>query len=383
MQNESQKSIRIRGAREHNLRGVDADIPLGGITVVTGPSGSGKTSLAVNTLYAEGQRRYVETFSPYVRQFMDRMDRPDVDAVENVPPAIALGQRNSVKNSRSTVGTMTGMNEYLKLIYSRLSVGRNAEGRIIRPATPQGVAEELLREHPEGEALVCFAVVPVGSCAEMVQALQGQGYLRLLVGCDVVRLDNVTEEQVGMERWIVVQDRIRLKPDSGTRLMEALETALHLGQDVALVSLRGDDGWGTLREYRSDWYPLAEPVPGLFSGNSPLGACPECKGYGRAITYDYHKGILPEKSIRDGALKMLTSATLSLCYKDFVKANRRSKAVRMDVPWQDLTRKEQDWVFYGNCGDIDPWTASDMGLWFLAQLVEQQTLNLWVQGSSP
>ena len=364
MQNESQKSIRIRGAREHNLRGVDADIPLGGITVVTGPSGSGKTSLAVNTLYAEGQRRYVETFSPYVRQFMDRMDRPDVDAVENVPPAIALGQRNSVKNSRSTVGTMTGMNEYLKLIYSRLSVGRDAEGRIIRPATPQGVAEELLREHPEGEALVCFAVVPVGSCAEMVQALQGQGYLRLLVGCDVVRLDNITEEQVGMERWIVVQDRIRLKPDSGTRLMEALETALHLGQDVALVSLRGDDGWGTLREYRSDWYPLTEPVPGLFSGNSPLGACPECKGYGRAITYDYHKGILPEKSIRDGALKMLTSATLSLCYKDFVKANRRSKAVRMDVPWQDLTRKEQDWVFYGNCGDIDPWTASDMGLWY-------------------
>lgn len=127
---------------------MDADIPLGGITVVTGPSGSGKTSLAVNTLYAEGQRRYVETFSPYVRQFMDRMDRPDVDAVENVPPAIALGQRNSVKNSRSTVGTMTGMNEYLKLIYSRLSVGRDAEGRIIRPATPQGVAESCCESIP-------------------------------------------------------------------------------------------------------------------------------------------------------------------------------------------------------------------------------------------
>lgn len=364
MQNESQKSIRIRGAREHNLRGVNVDIPLGGITVVTGPSGSGKTSLAVNTLYAEGQRRYVETFSPYVRQFMDRMDRPDVDAVENVPPAIALGQRNSVKNSRSTVGTMTGMNEYLKLIYSRLAVGRDAEGRIIRPATPQRVAEELLKAHPEGEVLVCFAVVPVGSFEEMVQALQGQGYLRLLAGGEVVRLSNATEEQVGMERWMVIQDRIRLKPDSGTRLMEALETAFHLGQDVALISLRNESGWGALREYRSDWYPLAEPVPGLFSGNSPLGACPECKGYGRAITYDYNKGILPEKSIRDGALKMLTSATLSLCYKDFVKANRRSKAVRMDVPWQDLTRKEQDWVFYGNSGDIDPWTASDMGLWY-------------------
>ncbi len=364
MQNESHKSIRIRGAREHNLRGVNVDIPLGGITVVTGPSGSGKTSLAVNTLYAEGQRRYVETFSPYVRQFMDRMDRPNVDAVENVPPAIALGQRNSVKNSRSTVGTMTGLNEYLKLIFSRLSIGRDAEGRIISPATPQSIAKELLREHPEEEVLVCFTVVPVGSFEEMVQALQGQGYLRLLVGGEVVRLDNATEEQVGMERWMIVQDRVRLKQDSGTRLMEALETALHLGQDVTFVSLRGDDGWHALREYRSDWYPLTEPVPGLFSGNSPLGACPECKGYGRAITYDYNKGIQPEKSIRDGALKMLSSATLSLCYKDFVKANKRAKAVRMDVPWQDLTRKEQDWVFYGNCGDIDPWTASDMGLWY-------------------
>lgn len=365
MHDKSHDIIRIRGAREHNLRGVDADIPLGGITVVTGPSGSGKTSLAVNTLYAEGQRRYVETFSPYVRQFMDRMDRPDVDAVENVPPAIALGQRNSVKNSRSTVGTMTGMNEYLKLIYSRLAIGRDAEGRIIRPATPQGVADELLTAHPEQEVLVCFAVTPVGSFEEMVQALQGQGYLRVLTGNEVLRLEAATEKQLGMERWMVLQDRIHLKPDSRTRLMEALETALHLGQDAAYVSLRSDDGnWNTPREYRSDWYPLTEPVAGLFSGNSPLGACPECKGYGRAITYDYNKGILPEKSIRDGALKMLSSATLSLCYKDFVKANRRSRAVRMDVPWNSLTQKEKDWVFYGNCGDIDPWTASDMGLWY-------------------
>ena len=140
MTKQADGSIRIRGARENNLRGVDVDIPLGKLTVVTGPSGSGKTSLAVGTLYAEGQRRYVETFSPYVRQFMDRMARPDADAVENVPPAIALGQRNSVKNSRSTVGTMTGINEYLKLVFSRLAEGHDAEGRSVRPATPQRVA---------------------------------------------------------------------------------------------------------------------------------------------------------------------------------------------------------------------------------------------------
>ena len=365
MKNESAvNSIRIRGAKEHNLKNVNVDIPLGGITVVTGPSGSGKTSLAMSTLYAEGQRRYVETFSPYVRQFMDRMDRPNVEAVENVPPAIALGQRNSVKNSRSTVGTMTGINEYLKLIFSRLAVGLDAEGREVRPATPQGVAAQLLTESEGGEVLVCFAVRPVGTFEEMVQALQGQGYLRVYCEGEVLRLDSATEAQLGMERWLVLQDRVKLRAVSTPRLTEAVETALRLGQDVVYTALRTDSGWGALREFRSDWFPLAEPRPGLFSGNSPLGACPACKGYGRAITYDYNRGIVPDVSIADGALKMLSSQTLSICYGDFMRANKRHRAVRMNVPWNELTQKEKDWVFYGNCGELDPWTASDHELWY-------------------
>ena len=244
MKRKGDRAIHIRGAREHNLQGVDVDIPLGGITVVTGPSGSGKTSLAMGTLYAEGQRRYVETFSPYVRQFMDRMDRPLVDAVENVPPAIALGQRNSVKNSRSTVGTMTGMNEYLKLIFSRIAVGRDAEGRVVKPATPQGVADELLSAHAGEDAVVAFAVQPVGTHAEMCRALEAQGYLRALCGSEVVRLSESDETALGGESWLVVQDRIRLVAESRVRLMEALETAMHLGQDAAFVSLRGMDGCG-------------------------------------------------------------------------------------------------------------------------------------------
>lgn len=364
MQEREGAEIRIRGAREHNLKNVDVQIPLGGITVVTGPSGSGKTSLAMSTLYAEGQRRYVETFSPYVRQFMDRMDRPDVDAVENVPPAIALGQRNSVKNSRSTVGTMTGMNEYLKLIYSRLAEGRDAAGHVVKPATPQGVADRLLAESAEGDVLVCFAVVPVGSFEEMVQALQGQGYLRVYAGGEIIRLDAATQAQLGMERWLVVQDRVKLRAESRMRLIEALETALRLGQDVVYTALKTDFAWGELQEHRSDWHPLMEPRPELFSGNSPLGACPACKGYGRAITYDYNLGVIPDKSIEDGALKMISSQTLSACYGDFVRANKRAKAVRMNVPWSQLTQKEKDWVFYGNAGDVDPWTASDHYLWY-------------------
>ncbi len=368
MASEDDKAIRLRGAREHNLQNVDVDIPLGGITVVTGPSGSGKTSLAMGTLYAEGQRRYVETFSPYVRQFMDRMDRPDVDAVENILPAIALGQRNSVKNSRSTVGTMTGMNEYLKIIFSRMAVGHDAEGNAVRPATPQGVAEELLAAHAGAdgaEALICFAVKPVGAFEEMCHALEGQGYLRVLAEGEVLRLADATVEQLGMERWLVVQDRIRLRADARARLTEALENAFLLGQDVALVSLRGEDGaWVAPRSYRRDWYPLMEPQPGLFSGNSPLGACPACKGYGRAISYDYRRGILPEKTIKEGALKMLSSQTLSECFRDFERANKLAKAVRMNVPWSELTQREQDWVIYGEAPGMDVWAAYNKGLWY-------------------
>ena len=189
--------IRIRGAAENNLKKIDVDIPLGKLTVVTGPSGSGKTSLAMATLYAEGQRRYMETFSPYVRQFMDRMDRPAVDAVENVPPAIALGQRNSIKNSRSTVGTMTGMNEFLKLVFSRLAVGHDKHGHEVRPATPQGVAAELLRDHPGEDAAVLFGVTPVGSFAEMRDALVAQGYLRVWVKGKIMRLEDASESSWG------------------------------------------------------------------------------------------------------------------------------------------------------------------------------------------
>lgn len=380
--------IRIRGAREHNLKDVSVDIPLGALTVVTGPSGSGKTSLAMSTLYAEGQRRYVETFSPYVRQFMDRMDRPNVDAVENVPAAISLGQRSAVKNSRSTVGTMTGLNEYLKLIFSRMAVGRDAQGHVVKPSTPQGVAQELLREHPGGEVLVAFGVKSVGGFEAMRHALEAQGYLRVLVpaedggaacagdvgesagaawhsGCRVLKLAEASEGDVPGELWMVLQDRVRLRDESQARLMEALETAMNLGQRVAFVSLRAPEGhWGGLREFRSDWYPLEEPRPGLFSGNSPLGACPDCKGYGRAISYDYNRGIIPEKTIREGALKMLTSPVLSACYADMVEANKRRRAVRMDVPWCELSKAEQDWVLNGECDELDAWEASDRGLWY-------------------
>lgn len=365
MQEREMENIHIRGARENNLKGIDVQIPLDKITVVTGPSGSGKTSLAMATLYAEGQRRYVETFSPYVRQFMDRMEKPAVEAVENVPPAIALGQRNSVKNSRSTVGTMTGINEYLKIIFSRLAVGHDSKGRVVRPETPGGLAAEYVGHHNGREVAVGFAVSPVGSFNEMKNALLAQGFLRVLCGGEIIRLEEVSEKKLGMKRWILVTDRLTLGNETLMRLTEAIENAFRLGQGVVYLMLREREGnWGRPDERHSDWYPLLEPQPGLFSGNSPLGACPACKGYGRAISYDYNRGIIPELSIRDGALKMLSTPTLSACYRDFERVNRRVKAVRMDVPWNQLTQKERDWVLNGNCGDMDVWQAYDNNLWY-------------------
>ncbi len=355
--------IQIRGAREHNLKSIDVDLPLRGISVVTGPSGSGKSSLAMSTLYAEGQRRYVETFSPYVRQFMDRMSRPDVDSLENVPPAIALGQRNSVKNSRSTVGTMTALNEYLKLIFARLAIGHDAQGNLIRPESAQSVVLRLLEAALGVDALICFEIEPVGSFDEMSQALEGQGYLRVLLDGEVKRLSSLSSMPEGA--WMLIQDRVKISDVNRQRLMEAMETAMRLGQDVLHISLLSQEGiWQPTSSYRADWYPLLEPRPGLFSGNSPLGACPDCKGYGRSISYDYTRGVIADKSIADGALKMLSSATLSACYDDLIAANRKRKAVRLKIAWEKLRDDERAWVIHGEAAELDPWEASAQGLWY-------------------
>src|ERR1044071_6779462 len=190
--------IEIRGARQNNLKGIDVDLPLGKLTVVTGPSGSGKSSLAFQTIYAEGQRRYVETFSPYMRQFLDRMDKPRVDDIRGIPPAIAIEQSNPVKTSRSTVGTMTEINDYLKLLWPRVAKGFCPNcGREIRPETAKSIADEVFglfegRGRDENIALITFwvAVPPKTDPKEFFEFLQQQGYLRVWIDGQVVRVDD-------------------------------------------------------------------------------------------------------------------------------------------------------------------------------------------------
>ena len=186
-------TIRIQGARQHNLKNLDLEIPIGKLTVITGPSGSGKSSLAFHTLYAEGQRRYVETFSPYIRQFFDRMDKPEVDRIDGIPPAIAIEQKNTIRTTRSTVGTLTEVNDYLKLLYPRLAKGYHPEtGEEVRPDTPKSILSHVLKHHSDKTILVLFPIpVPSDTSPEdLFPFLNSQGYLRIFLNGEVIRTDS-------------------------------------------------------------------------------------------------------------------------------------------------------------------------------------------------
>ncbi len=352
MSNGDNSWISIQGAREHNLKNINVNIPLGKLTVVTGPSGSGKTSLAMHTLYAEGQRRYMETFSPYVRQFMDRMDKPDVDAIDNILPSIALQQRNSIRTSRSTVGTMTGLNDYWKFVFARLSVGHDPQtGHIVKPATPESIWQDLI-SNQVSTALVCFKLNRPEQVTgeEFKQDLAAQGYLRAFIDGNAVRLDD-PDVELGEQVWII-QDRLQINDDQHQRGLEALEAAIKFGRDRVRITTRSDDDtWSNIRDYRSDWYPLQEPRPGLFSFNSPLGACPKCRGYGRIITIDYARCVYPQLSIKDGALHIFETENGQECKRDLLRANKkRSNPIRLNVPWKNLDQWERDWVMNGDPG---------------------------------
>jgi len=284
--------IVIRGARQNNLKNLSLDLPLNELIVVTGVSGSGKSSLVFDTLYAEGQRRYVETFSPYARQFLDRQDRPQVDAIEGIPPAIAIDQTNPVRTSRSTVGTMTELNDHLKLLFARAAHlhCRGCGGPVARD-TPQTICAALAaRAKAAGDPRLAIAFpVPVPAnfkAAEVRALLAAQGYTRFL-----------REDPDGFE---VVQDRLRMGNAERARVIEALEAALKVGQGRVNVHVLADtgllhpEGEGTsVWRYSADLHcaecdiHYAEPNPSLFSFNSPMGACDTCRGFGRVIGIDY------------------------------------------------------------------------------------------------
>jgi excinuclease ABC subunit A len=361
LQRRSAAAIVIRGARQNNLKNLSLELPLNELVVVTGVSGSGKSSLVFDTLYAEGQRRYVETFSPYARQFLDRMDKPQVDAIEGIPPAIAIDQTNPVRTSRSTVGTMTELNDHLKLLFARAgSLYCRGCARPVRRDTPDSVYEELsARARAENPRLVLtFPVtVPKNFKEGEVQALlKAQGYDRIHA-----RTGNVLD---------VVQDRLRFSPAEKTRLIEAIESAFRIGQGKVNVYPLDAEG-NPLAPWRfsSDLHcpdcdiHYSEPSPALFSFNSPLGACETCRGFGRVIGIDYGL-IVPDeaKTLREGAVRPWQSPSFHECQDDLEKYAKK-RGVPLDVPFRDLAAAQRKWVLEGEPEWVS-WRKSWPGTWY-------------------
>ncbi|WP_295885637.1 excinuclease ABC subunit UvrA [uncultured Thiohalocapsa sp.] len=346
--------IRLRGVRQNNLKHLDLDLPLGELIVVTGVSGSGKSSLAFDTVYAEGQRRYVETFSPYARQFLDRMDRPQADRIDGIPPAIAIDQTNPVRTSRSTVGTMTELNDHLKLLFARAArLFCRGCGREVRRDTPESIWGALRHrtgqdradagERPEPlRALICFDVpVPESMTAAQVKELLGQqGYIRFLAESDA--------------RLEVIQDRLKLDADNQSRAVEALAAALEHGRGrLRVYPLDAERNPGEPWRFSSDLHcpdcdiHYRDLQPALFSFNSPLGACDSCRGFGRVIGIDWSL-VVPDasKSLLDGAIKPIQSDSYSEVQEDLMAFAHR-RGVPTDVPWRDLSEADREWVLEG------------------------------------
>ncbi len=352
--------VEIRGARQNNLKGIDVDLPLGQLTVVTGPSGSGKSSLAFETIYAEGQRRYVETFSPYMRQFLDRMDKPRVDDIRGIPPAIAIEQSNPVKTSRSTVGTMTEINDYLKLLWPRIAKAFCPScGREIRPETAKAIADQILRDCAGQNVLITFwvAVPAKTEPKEFFGFLQQQGYLRVLIDNEVIRVDDDPKKSLRLgARVQVIQDRIAITSENRARLVEAIETALRFGKGkVNVVPIGSDSQPSTLNPhpFSTGWHcahcdvDIRPPSPGLFSFNNPLGACPECRGFGRTVTIDLSKAI-PDRSlsIKQGAVRVFRGQEFGESQKDLLRACARED-VDINIPFEELPKADQQFVIEG------------------------------------
>src|SRR5690625_2220517 len=386
--------IRLIGVRQNNLNNLDLAIENGSLLVITGVSGSGKSSLAFDTLYAEGQRRYVETFSPYARQFLDRMDKPAVDRIEGILPAIAINQVNPIRNSRSTVGTMTELNDHLKLLFARLGHGycRNC-AQPIQEDSPETIFEQLQKKFTGdvGRALITFPItVPANFSSEEVRFfLEQQDYTRIhseeeqLTDKPPTKTPTASKKTAAKKTAAkkraakkqaaatpqrilhVVQDRFRTQGAETSRVMEAIEAALQQGNGEITVYLQ-DNAGQDLHSYRfSNRLECAQcrieysrPLPSTFSFNSPLGACEMCRGFGRVMGIDYGL-VIPDtkKTLRDGAITPWQTASNKTHQKDLINyANKFG--IRLDTPWEELNEQEKDWVING-----DPNWKGGRGAW--------------------
>ena len=357
-------SIVVRGARQHNLKGFDLEIPRRTVTVVTGPSGSGKSSLAFDTIYAEGQRRYVESLSSYARQFLERMEKPDVDSIEGLSPAVAIEQKNPTKTSRSTVGTATEIYDYLRLLWAR--IGRTycpTCGREIKPDTVSSVVDAVLALPADTRFYVTFPLRLSNKVTHdvVIENLRAQGFLRVAIDGLVMHLDELAHSRRDITRAkevLVVVDRLGVSSDTAGRLSDAVGTSFAEGEGDCVILFADPvvspiDGVPVLRlrfterfECPDDGTMAPTPTPQLFSFNNPRGACSECNGFGAILEYD-ESLVVPHtsRSLRDGAIDPWTMPRYDnkrRLLSEFAKRER----IPMDKPWQQLTAAQRQLLLH-------------------------------------
>jgi len=357
--------IRIRGARQHNLKGIDLDIPRRCLTVITGPSGSGKSSLALDTLFAEGQRRYVESLSTYAKQFLERMEKPDVDSVEGISPAVAIEQKNPTKSSRSTVGTATEVYDYLRLLWARVGRTHCPEcDRHVRPDTVSGAVDQTMALDDGLRIQVTFPLPRSGEIThEMIVAnLRSMGFVRVLVDGETVDLagpEAEDPEELGAElgsaqEILVVVDRLKTGggAETGERIADSIATCFVEGEGEAIVVVAGEHEQrvALTEHFRCPDHPeidFLDPTPQLFSFNNPYGTCQLCTGFGATLDYDPEL-IVPnhQKSLSDGAIDPWSKPRYHK-ERDKLRAFASGQNVSLYSPWEELPEVFREAVLYG------------------------------------
>ncbi|NGT14284.1 excinuclease ABC subunit UvrA [Achromobacter insolitus] len=398
--------IRIVGARQNNLKNLDLTIATGELVVVTGVSGSGKSSLAFDTLYAEGQRRYVETFSPYARQFLDRMDKPQVDRIEGILPAIAIDQTNPVRSSRSTVGTMTELNDHLKLLFARgAKLYCRGCGKVVRRDTPDSIYHSLAERAAvagDPRLVVTFPIaVPSNFTEEEVRGfLEQQGYTRVhaeenaapraAAPAKGAKKAKAAKSATESRRILhVIQDRFRFAGTERERVMEALDTALRMGAGhLAVYVMDAEGGNAHIWKYSDRLHcadcdiEYTDPLPSSFSFNSPLGACEACRGFGRVIGIDFGLVIPDEnKTLLEGAIKPWTTPSYKECQDELQKYAPKA-GVPLGVPWKKMSEEHKRWVLYGTPdwkGGNDAWKHQWYGVQRFFDWLETKAYKMHVR----
>ncbi|WP_050872069.1 excinuclease ABC subunit UvrA [Comamonas testosteroni] len=402
----TQGLIRIRGARQHNLRNLDIDIRTGELTVVTGPSGSGKSSLVFDTLYAEGQRRYVETFSAYARQFLDRMDKPAVDKVEGVPPAIAIDQTNPVRNSRSTVGTMTEINDHLKLLFARAAQLFDSRTALpVRHDTADSIYAELAQRCEaagDPRIAITFPVeLPANTSAEEVeQWLSASGFTKVQAEREVERAHAASDEAAKGKKKAkpapekikvldVIADRFRLGKAERARAMEAIEVGLKRGSGRLTVYVLPESAaeaaepelWKFSLGLHCPESNLTyqEPIPSLFSFNSAVGACDACRGFGRVIGVDWGLVIPNEKlTLRTGVIKPIQTPAWKEIQDDLMR-HSEAEGIPRDTAWSKLTQAQKDWVIEGSPNWNGKWSQTWYGIRRFFEYLESKAYKMHIR----